>query len=117
MVINIAQNIIDGRNLQYAPAGYTIGVQSSKVVLENGKVYNFVNAVVTSVVSGSDVDKAGLSVGDVISSITYCGKTISFDTLYTYEEIKYCLKVGDTITYTISGSSKTVVVQVSSVAI
>jgi serine protease Do len=115
--LSIANNIIEGRNLQYAPAGYTLSISSSNITAQNGKIYNFVNVKVASITAGSDAYNAGLREGDQITSMTINGKTIAFNTLYIYEENMYNLKIGDTVTYTIAGKSSPVVVSITSVAI
>lgn len=113
--MSVANNIINGQNLEYAPAGYTAQANQSYIENVGGKNYKFYKVAAADVDTSSDAYKAGLRNGDIIESITYNGSTVVFNTIYTYTEIMFNLKYGDTVTYNVKsgGTSKAITFKVS----
>ena len=116
--ISIANNIISGRNLAYAPAGYTLAVESSNKQFVDGKIYDFNKVVVTSVSDSSDAARAGLRAGDLLVSVKHNQKLINFNTEFIYDEIKYSIALGDTVEYVVlrGNTTKTITFTVTSLA-
>ena len=99
--LSIANNLIEGRHLQYADAGYTLETRDANLQLIDGVYYKIDQVYVLSVEEGSDAAKAGLQSGDQIVAFTYKGRTVQMINCYSYDEIKYDLKVGDVVEYSI----------------
>ena len=112
LVMNVAQKLIRTNGiLTYAVAGYTTRTTTNGQFVD-GRYYAFKNVYVDTV-SGADAMAAGLSSGDQIVSISYAGKTVQVLSEYTYEDIKYALSVGDTITYNILRGNSSVEISVN----
>ena len=99
--ISIANNIIEGRHLQFADAGYVLETRDAELQLIDGVYYKIDQVYISAVVEGSDAEKAGLQSGDQIVAFTYKGRTVQMVNCYSYDEIKYDLKVGDVIEYSV----------------
>lgn len=99
--MSIAKNLIEGRYLQYAESGYSVEVRGVDVIQAGDKTYTYDKVYVKSVKEGSDAKLAGLREDDQIISFSYNGNLVKMTNAYAYEEIKYNLKVGDRIEYTV----------------
>ncbi|MBQ8468537.1 MAG: serine protease [Clostridia bacterium] len=117
-VASLANNIIERRNLSYAPAGYTVNT-TVNVKVVGGVNYRLKNVFVKAIDPSTGVDVAGkLVAGDQLLSITYQGKTVEIISEYTYEDIKYDLKTGDQITYRVkhtNGNTENVTITITQV--
>ena len=117
-LVSVSRNMIENRNLAYAPAGYNIRT-TTYVKVVGGINYRLQNVFVNEIDATTGVDVAGkLGVGDQLLSISYQGKTIEVNSEYTYEDIKYDLKVGDQIVYRVkhtNGNTENVIVTISRV--
>lgn len=113
--INVANNIIEGKNLSYAAAGYTVAAVKPNKQIIDGKIYNFSQIKIVSVVAGSDADKAGLKEGDILLSVKHNDVVYGFNTEYVYDEIKYSINAGDKLEYIVmrGNSQRTITVTVS----
>ena len=99
--MSIALNFIDGRHEAYAKAGYSVAISGSTIKEIEGKMLRIPTIVVTSVQSGSDAANAGIEVGDRLVSFSYNNKTVEFTSEYSYEDEKYSINIGDTVSYKI----------------
>ena len=112
LALSFAQKLIKTNGLlTFAVSGYTTRT-TTNVQFIDGKYYSFQNVFIDTV-TGADAISAGLSSGDQILSITYAGKTVQVLSEYTYEDIKYYLSVGDSITYSIMRGSSSIEVRVN----
>ena len=100
-VISIANNLIENRQLQYADLGITFqkGIQA-EIQQIDGIKYKFDQIYVQDVVEGSDAENLLLP-RDRIIAFTYNGKTVQVVNAYSFSEIKFDFKYGDTIKFTI----------------
>lgn len=100
MAISIANNIIDGRNLDYADLGLELYIKDVEIQQTNGKVYRTDKVCVGQVKDGSDAH-GKLLAGDQIVAFTYNGKTVQVINKYCLEEIKFDLQLGDVIEFSV----------------
>lgn len=96
MASSLANNIIEGRQLQYADLGIEIEIDGVELIQIDGKIYRNEKIVVKNVLESSDAYNKLLN-DDQIVAFTYNGKTVQVLNEYTYEEIKFDLRVGDVI--------------------
>ena len=97
--ISIANNIIDGRQLQYAESGLVLKIDGFDISVINGLIYKTERVLIHSIVDGSDAASSGLKADDRILKIRYNDKLVNIVNSNTYDEIKFDLQVGDTIEY------------------
>lgn len=113
LAMNIAKKLIKTNGiLTYMTPGYTVST-STNVQFVNGKYYSFKNVFVETVTSGSDAARAGLKAGDKIESITFGDRQVQVLSEYTYEDLKYALSVGDSVTYNILRGNSQIQLQVN----
>ncbi len=110
--MSIALNFIDGRHEAYAKAGYSVAISGSTINEHEGKILRIPTIVVTSVQSGSDAANAGIEVGDRLVSFSYNNKTVEFTSEYSYEDEKYSINIGDTVSYKIIRNGSEMIINV-----
>lgn len=98
--ISIANNLIEGRNLQYADLGITLSIKDVEIQQSNGKIYRMDKVCVASVSENSDAYGKLLN-GDQIVAFTYNGKTVQVINEYCFDEIKFDLRLGDVIEFSV----------------
>lgn len=98
--ISIANNLIEGRQLQYADLGISLQIDGVELKQIDGKIYRTEKIVVKNVLESSDAYNKLLK-DDQIVAFTYNGKTVQVLNEYTYEEIKFDLRVGDVIEFSV----------------
>lgn len=98
--ISIANNLIDGRNLQYADLGVSLAIKDVEIQQSNGKVYRTDKVCIASVSDNSDA-RGKLFAGDQIVAFTYNGKTVQVINEYCFEEIKFDLQLGDVVEFSV----------------
>lgn len=111
MAISIAKNLIEGRNLQYANLGINLKIVNVSMQYINGRDYR------VDTIEIDDIDEDGdahgcLLAGDTLVAIAYGGKTAQVINEYCLEEMKYNLKVGDVVQFTVIRGGTTKIVQV-----
>lgn len=98
--ISIANNLIEGRNLQYVDLGVGLEIKGVEIQQIDGKLYRTDKVFIKSIKETSDAyDK--LKTGDQIVALSYNGKTVQVLNEYCFEEIKFDLRVGDTIEFSV----------------
>lgn len=98
--ISIANNLIDGRNLQYADLGLSLSIKDVEIQQSNGKIYRTDKVCVAGVADSSDAHGKLLN-GDQIVAFTYNGKTVQVINEYCFDEIKFDLQLGDVIEFSV----------------
>ncbi len=98
--MSIANNLIEGRNLQYANLNIELCVTDVEIQQSNGKVYRTDKVCIDTVAENSDA-YGKLFANDQIVAFTYNGKTVQVINEYCFEEIKFDLQLGDIIEFSV----------------
>ena len=110
--LSIANNLIDGRQLQHADLGLVLEIKGVELKQIDGKVYKTDKIFVKSVLETSDA-YGKLDAGDQIVAMSYNGKTMQVVNEYWFEEIKFDLRIGDTLELSVAGKDEPISVKIT----
>ena len=110
--LSIANNLMEGRQLQYVDLGVVLEIKGVEIQQIDGKIYRTDKVFVKSVSETSDAYNK-LKAGQQIIGLSYNGKTVQVLNEYCFEEIKFDLRIGDTIEFSILGRNEPISVQIT----